>query len=53
MLSGTDIQESEVAIFAVGIDVEQRERFSGKKIIEVEVQAAIKNPKAVFEKLDG
>ena len=50
-LSAKDIHEADVAIFAVGIDVEQRERFSDKKIIEVEVQAAIKNPKAVFEKL--
>jgi fructose-specific phosphotransferase system IIB component len=51
-LSAQDIQEADVAIFAVGIDVEQRERFGGKKIVEVEVQVAIKDPQAVFAKLD-
>ena len=52
-LSAEDIREADVAIFAVGIGVEQRERFKGKKIIEVTVQEAIKDPKAVFEKLDA
>ena len=50
-LSPEDIREADAVIFAVGIEVEQRDRFDGKKIIEVEVQEAIKNPKAVFEKL--
>jgi fructose-specific phosphotransferase system IIB component len=50
-LSARDIREAEIAIFAVDIDVEQRERFDGKKIIQVPVQDAIKNPKAVFEKI--
>ncbi|MBN2562902.1 MAG: PTS fructose transporter subunit IIB [Phycisphaerae bacterium] len=50
-LSAEDIRDADVAIFAVGIDVEQRDRFNGKKIVEVGVQEAIKNPKAVFEKL--
>ncbi len=52
-LSAEDIREADVAIFAVGIGVEQRERFNGKKIIEVTVQEAIKDPKAVFDKLDA
>jgi PTS system fructose-specific IIB component len=50
-LSPADIRDAEFAIFAVDIDVEQRERFDGKKTIQVGVQEAIKNPKAVFEKL--
>ncbi len=50
-LSAEDVREADVVIFAVGIEVEQRDRFNGKKIVEVEVQEAIKNPKAVFEKL--
>ncbi len=52
-LSAEDIREADVAIFAIGIGVEQRERFKGKKIIEVTVQEAIRDPKAVFEKLDA
>ncbi len=50
-LSAKDIREADIALFAVDIDVEQRERFNGKKIIQVPVQEAIKNPKAVLEKL--
>src|SRR5512143_41186 len=49
-LSAKDIREADVALFAVGIDVERRERFSGKRIVEVPVQDAIKNPKGVLEK---
>ena len=50
-LSADDIREADVVVFAVGIEVEQRERFDGKKIIEVGVQEAIKDPKAVLERL--
>ncbi len=50
-LSAKDIREADIALFAVDIDVEQRERFNGKKIIQVPVQDAIKNPKGVFEKI--
>ncbi len=52
-LSADDIREADVAIFAADIAVEQRDRFDGKRIIEVAVQEAIKDPKAVFEKLDA
>jgi fructose-specific phosphotransferase system IIB component len=52
-LSAKDIREADVAIFAVDIDVEKRERFEGKKIVQVPVQQAIKNPKALFEKITG
>src|SRR5262245_4204888 len=52
-LSAKDIRDAEIAIFAVDIDVEQRERFTGKKIVQVPVQEAIKNPKGVFEKIKG
>ncbi len=52
-LSAEEIREADVVMFAIGIGVEQRERFNGKKIIEVTVQEAIKDPKAVFEKLDA
>lgn len=51
-LSPKDIREADVAIFAVDIDVEQRDRFNGKRIVQVPVQQAIKSPKAVFEQLN-
>lgn len=50
-LSVEDIREADVAIFAVDIEVEQRDRFDGKKIVQVSVREAIKNPKAIFEKI--
>jgi len=50
-LSARQIADAEVVLFAVAIDVEGRERFDGKRIVEVTVQQAIKDPKAVFEKL--
>jgi len=50
-LSARDIREADVAVFAVDIEVENRERFAGKRIVEVPVQDVIKNPRAVFERL--
>jgi len=50
-LTKSDIQTADGVIFAVDIDVEQRERFDGKKSIQVPVQEAIKNPKGVIAKL--
>jgi len=50
-LSARQVADADVVVFAVAIDVEGRERFDGKRIVEVTVQQAIKDPKAVFEKL--
>ncbi len=50
-LSKADIQQADVIVFAADIEVEQRERFAGKRIVETAVQDAIKNPKGVFAKL--
>jgi fructose-specific phosphotransferase system IIB component len=52
-LSAKEIKEADVAIFAVDIDVEKRERFNGKKVIQVAVQEAIKNPAGVLAKFQG
>ncbi|MCX6553995.1 MAG: PTS fructose transporter subunit IIB [Candidatus Aminicenantes bacterium] len=46
-----DIQEAELVLFAADIAVQGRERFAGKKIVEVGVQEAIKHPEAVFDRL--
>lgn len=50
-LSADDIKNADIAVFAVDIEVEERQRFSGIKIVEVPVQLAIKDPKAIFAKL--
>ncbi|MBC8105736.1 MAG: PTS fructose transporter subunit IIB [Anaerolineae bacterium] len=52
-LSASDIKNADFVIFAVDIEVEQRDRFEGRKIVEVPVQEAIKNPNGVFAKLLG
>ena len=50
-LSQKDIEQAQVAIFAVDINVEGRERFAGIKIVEVPLQQAIKNTREVFAKI--
>ena len=52
-LTADDILHAQVAIFAVDINVEGRERFNGKKVIEVPLQEAIRNTKAIFERVKG
>src|SRR5262245_33721275 len=49
-LSSKDIADADVAIFAVDIEVEKRERFDRKKVVQVTVKDAIKDPKAVLSK---
>ena len=50
-LSPAEIRQADYVIFAVDIEVEQRDRFEGRKILKVPVQEAIKNPRAIFERL--
>jgi fructose-specific phosphotransferase system IIB component len=50
-LTAAEIQSADAVIFAVDIDVEQRERFDGKKVVQVPVQDAIKDPRAVIARL--
>lgn len=51
-LSAADIAAADAVIFAVELPVLKRERFAGKtNLLEVPVQAAIKDPAALFVKL--
>ena len=50
-LSPAEIKAADYIIFAVDIDVEQKERFDGRKVIQVPVALAIKDPKGVFAKM--
>jgi fructose-specific phosphotransferase system IIB component len=50
-LTAADIKAADAVLFAVDIQVEQRERFDGKKVVQVPVQDAIKDPKAVLARL--
>jgi PTS system fructose-specific IIB component/fructose-specific PTS system IIB-like component len=50
-LSQKEIDAADVAIFASDIAVERPERFAAIRTVEVPVQAALKNPEAIFQKL--
>ena len=50
-LTVDDIKNADIAIFAVDIEVEERHRFNGIKVVEVSAQLAIKDPKAIFAKI--
>ncbi len=50
-LSEIDIREAQVAIFAVDIRVEGRERFNDLRVIEVPLQEAIRNARSIFDKI--
>ena len=49
-LSASDIAATDAVILAVDIGIEHRDRFNGKRIVEVGVAEAIKNPKGVLER---
>jgi len=52
-LSARDIRDSDVVLFAVDIEVEQRERFDGKRIVEVPLKEAIKSAESVLRRLES
>jgi fructose-specific phosphotransferase system IIB component len=52
-LRESEIRQAEVAILAIDIEIEKRERFDNVKVIQVPVQEAIKNPLAVFKRAQG
>jgi fructose-specific phosphotransferase system IIB component len=50
-LSAAEIADADAAIFAADIAVEGAERFSGLRVIEVPVHAALKQPESIFGRL--
>lgn len=50
-LTAEDIREADAVVLAVGIPVLKRERFEGKRLFEIPVAEAIKNPQAVLSKI--
>jgi fructose-specific phosphotransferase system component IIB len=52
-LGENEIRQAQVAIFAVDIEIEKRERFRQLRVIQVPVQEAIKNPMSVFMRIQG
>lgn len=52
-LTEKEIREADMVIIAADIKISGRERFKGKKILEVPTHIAIKAPKQLFEKIEG
>jgi fructose-specific phosphotransferase system IIB component len=50
-LSQADVDGADVAVIAADIALERPERFETIRRIEVPIQLAVTNPKAVFEKI--
>ena len=50
-LTAEDIRDAAAVLFAIGIPVQRKERFEGKKIFEIPVADAIKNPEAALLKI--
>ena len=50
-ITALDIEEADVALFAVDIAVEGEERFNNLKVVKVPVAEAIRNPEAVMSQL--
>lgn len=51
-LTAKEIQEADVVIIAADIKVSGKERFAGKKVVEVPTHIAIKSPKALITKIE-
>lgn len=49
-LTQEEIDAAEVVIFAVDVKITDRERFEGKKIIQVPTEVAVKSPNKLIEK---
>jgi fructose-specific phosphotransferase system IIB component len=52
-LTDSDIRQAQIAIFAIDIEIEGRERFNGVKVIQVPLQEALKNPEGIFAKIQN
>lgn len=52
-LTATDVKDADVVLLAAGIAVRDRDRFDGKRVVEVTVQEAIRNADGVLASLAG
>jgi PTS system fructose-specific IIB component/fructose-specific PTS system IIB-like component len=52
-LSAADVAAADAVLLAAGIAIRGRERFEGKRVVEVTVQEAIRNAEGVLAALAG
>lgn len=51
-LTPEDIEKADIVIIAADINIGGKERFKGKKVIDVPMQTAIKSPKTLIQKIE-
>ncbi len=51
-LSPEDIKQADIVLLAVDVKVSAKERFEGKKVIEIPTDVAIKSPNKLIEKIE-
>ena len=51
-LTEDEIAAADIVIFAVDLPVQGLGRFDGKRILEVPVQEALRNPNGIFDKIE-
>lgn len=51
-LTAEEIQKADVVIIAADINISGKERFKGKKVVQVPIQTVVKSPKAFIQKLE-
>lgn len=51
-LTMDDVKKADVVIIAADIGVMKKERFEGKKVVEMPVSVVVKSPKAVIQKIE-
>jgi fructose-specific phosphotransferase system IIB component len=52
-LTGADVKGAEVVLLAAGIAIRDANRFEGKRVVEVAVQEAIRNPEGILASLES
>ena len=52
-LTLNDIKNADVVLIAADINVGGRERFEGKRILEVPISIVVKSPKALLQKIEA
>lgn len=52
-LTDEDIKNADVVIIAADIGISGRDRFAGKKVVEIPTALAIKSPSGILEKIEA
>lgn len=51
-LTGEDIRDADVVIISADIEISNRDRFAGKRIVDVPMKAVMRAPKKLLEQIE-